>query len=595
MISKNLLSLCCFLILVQLTVQDTYMQNPRGSNNRLNERKDNRQNNNRLFDSQNNNRGGYNVGDDGQNQYQMKYLANSHLRVEWTQQHGCGYSNDGATNINCNVLLQYMCQDSDYNGVDKIRDGVQTNSNNEDQADPKNGQHESLAYYKQCKSRPRNKGLFTADQKLRGDTAIYTRQNPNGGRSGYECPEERDYWPYWAPNPWNDIVLITSDSCQSAKQSSNIKPRNVCAKFNQDGSRAIAESSPLTKAECVEQMGEWVSVWNYHEKLPQHVNQKACEQNGGEWGLPWDFEKKKSECLKSAKAPECVAAQQTRENHLGEHRENKDKGTTNYDWKLPSFSDNKPKTCVLRLRYNISSNTYDQATTDYTSNNKNNIIQNNPKFKLGPQTLQLNINTNQVGRVFQDRSHAFEILPRSGTGISASTNVYNLNVRGRRGNIVQTFPATEYDFVPQYLGLNASTDVVHIQWTGSNTSPQGTDRNNFVLTTRNHDYPIQFTGSNFLKRIQEFKYLNQADSGTLAGQRTLEDLALYLTTSGYHECVTGCAKKFDNSLDGKLQKASASFPGAFLRFKPGKSETFYFMSTVNNDFSNRRQLGVLQV
>ena len=48
---------------VGLCIADTYMHNPRGSNNRLNEQSANRNNGNRMFDSQNNNRGGYNKGD----------------------------------------------------------------------------------------------------------------------------------------------------------------------------------------------------------------------------------------------------------------------------------------------------------------------------------------------------------------------------------------------------------------------------------------------------------------------------------------------------------------------------------------------------
>jgi hypothetical protein len=53
------LALILFLefLYVKLSDQDIYLHNPRGSNNRLNEKSAARTNANRLFDSQNNNRG----------------------------------------------------------------------------------------------------------------------------------------------------------------------------------------------------------------------------------------------------------------------------------------------------------------------------------------------------------------------------------------------------------------------------------------------------------------------------------------------------------------------------------------------------------
>lgn len=46
------LRLLCLLGALSLALGDVYMHNPRGSNNRLNERSANRDNANRMFDSQ---------------------------------------------------------------------------------------------------------------------------------------------------------------------------------------------------------------------------------------------------------------------------------------------------------------------------------------------------------------------------------------------------------------------------------------------------------------------------------------------------------------------------------------------------------------
>lgn len=95
-------------------------------------------------------------------------------------------------------------------------------------------------------------------------------------------------------------------------------------------------------------------------------------------------------------------------------------------------------------------------------------IKQNPYVNVGAgnSPLRLAINTAQYGRTFQDRTHAFLLAPRSSEFMLQK--IVNLNVRGKRGNIVQVYPAVEYDFFPTNMEIKDG-DLVHIQWTGKCT------------------------------------------------------------------------------------------------------------------------------
>ena len=83
-----------------------------------------------------------------------------------------------------------------------------------------------------CKARERNKGLYTADQNINNNKgATATRQNPGGNDSGQECPEERDYYPYWHPAGWFDVAIMTNDLARCEfyqSESQNVKAKNYC-------------------------------------------------------------------------------------------------------------------------------------------------------------------------------------------------------------------------------------------------------------------------------------------------------------------------------------------------------------------------------
>lgn len=617
--------------LVSTALGDTYMHNPRGSNNRLNEKSANRKNGNRLFDSQNNNRGGYNVGEPSDttfdpnsvadssatpgssfpgglddDQYGMMYLESSLLPIEWTAQHGCGGNEkDDPHKVNCNMVIQYMCNnDAAINKMDRmylnLKDGRNTDTPDEEDtyenlaetnaANDANGygRHESEAWYHDCERRGRNKGLFTADQNLKGESMKYTRQNPNGNRRGLECPEERDYYPHWYPSPWVDVAVVTDDVDRCAYY--KLESQNVADKFYCKAKTPEAETS--------------------RELAWKSWGKEDCEKNGQEWASM-------THGLSAVNTVDCVAGQWTRVNQLGNA-----KGAiipARYPWVVPTLAElpantHKPANqmyakCVLRLRYNISTDDYDPWTTNSSQNEdkRNGIVspvENNPTVDVGAnlQGLRLAINTAQFGRTFQTRSHTFYIKSKSSLPVGLrNTKVHNLNVRGKRGNIVQTFPSVEYDFIPKNLTIQ-NGELLHIQWTGSNThyngnpagdgqagdageGTSGTDRHNMMQCKAAGDnYPLPVDTSTNM-----FQKCYNPDGAEIAAA----DCQVYMATSGYYKTAKDATDQNPDALNELLNNAPASLVGGVI--VQLESGVHYYMNTRNNNFSNRQQKGRLTV
>ena len=467
-------------VLVSCVLGDLYLHHPGGSTNRLNEASRERANNNRVFNSQDNNRGGYPVPTNGR----MYYYEGSQLYIEWTAQHACG----GNPTDNCQFILQYSCDNTntmrDGNSTTTIPDPFATAGGNTaclDQncdTDTRFGRHESQAYWNLTRWTKRNSGLFVADQQLQGNSARYTRQNNNGAQYGYECAEERDYYPYWRASPWKDIAVLTNQQMRCAAyqaESQNVKARYQCVISSLTSAQQQAASQgnpfiPITMNECVTAGGVWTVVPAFN--------------------IP---------------APLCVVLDSTsRDNHLGNPA-----GSNGYaysfNWTVPN---DYSESCVLRMRYNISTSDFSlagapttdttdggfastgsvQSGVDYTFNHQNtaqttiglpvdllagfayNNTQN-PELKdpsqsytrgftykgnpyvdpFGPlvwknPTLtpsygskvqqQLAINTAQFARTFQDRTFMFAIRQRPDSLTNAV--IHNVNVRGKRGNIGNT-------------------------------------------------------------------------------------------------------------------------------------------------------------
>jgi len=611
----------------------------------------------------------------GRKQFEEVFLEGSIQSVTWTAQHGCGNPKN-----NCNMVFEYTCDTHPQNKNDllntntadvgnadtqqaqnaawqteewreyqwvtgtrvQLSNGANTNTPN----DPNNirniratyqnnnndneGRHEPEEYYIFAKNRERNKGLFTADQKLQGNDQTKTRQNPGGTRRGLEVPEERDYFPYWQPSIWRPVAIFHNDEaeCQAemASKSAANEPKSACVPSAQQINQA--NNGDL-------------------EDLVKIDNQQDCENadvggsnTGGKWftqqfDMPDGY-------------PYCVKATWSQVNNLGNVKDTGNGGLPqNWDWTLPSVDEFAKSGCyvytaegaanqnyvrvVTRLRYNMTTMDYAPYTTTAAcnQNKKGNVqspVEQNPTVDVGVdmQGLRLALNTAQTGRTFQDRSHVFRVMrtPDNGAANAAMKNankIINVSVQGKRGNIVQTFPAVEYDFWPKVVEMKTG-DCAAFQWTGSNTHNNGnpagdgqagdagegrggSDRSNLIqIMDKNSTYPAPYDKAvvdDFFANSKVFRtYTGEAvstgpiitgneDPQTLAGR----DAQLYFLSGGYYQTEAGVAQAVGNDADGELNVLLNNTPASMrsMTVCPDKPGTYEFTCTRNNNFSNRDQ------
>lgn len=486
-----------FLPIIPTTiVADLYFNHPAGSNNRLNEDQRAVRNDNRLFDSQNNNRHGYNVQG-------MSWYEKTEIDLQWTVQHGCGPN----SNVDCEIILQYSCEDQIRNGetTDTIPEEQDECQNDDCNTDPRFGMHESFQEWQHCALRSRNKRLFPADRNLRNrHSARHTRQEEAGARYGYECNEERDYYPYWHPTIWKDIVIMTdhSNRCDYyKKESQNVKDKAYCHVddeilnyfFNKERAQEDA-FIPIYADEC----NEWAQSVQ-QELTDNNISGSIEWKNHTSWGIA---------------PPECIENVEHRDNHHGNVN---GPYLNSYKWTVPSdiVANGNLNSCVFRVRYNMSSIDYEGWTTNSDHKIRDDegcMCRNNygvdlwtkygmsgadakrrgfrhlndPLLRYYPMAdmkektrLRNPYNTNQLGRVFEDRTHVigFRQLPADiaqDLQNNPTKKIHNLNIIGRLGNYNEVFPNFPYMFLPQYTSAKLG-DYLHIQWTGANNQNTGND------------------------------------------------------------------------------------------------------------------------
>jgi plastocyanin len=561
--------------------------------------------------------------------------ANANFLNNWASTDHSNY--DIVTGLR--VMLSNGANTNTPNDPNNVKNSVGTFKNNNDDNE---GRHEPEEAYAFAKQRLRNKNLFTADQKLQGDDTTKTRQNPGGTRRGLETPEERDYFPYWLPSIWRPVAMAHNSlqecETQMRAKSSAIETKTACVPYKNQlagGNEATAQQlqnilRATSKTEC-----------------ETTVNNGAAGQQGKwieqKYDMPPGY-------------PQCVQNTWSQVNNLGNVADTPEGGLPqNWDWTIPTLDQLKNSGCyvyetaqsdqgaagakqryvrmVMRMRYNMTTMDYSPYETDANCNQgkkRQSPVQQNPTVDVGVemQGLRLAINTAQTGRTFQDRSHAFRVMAKPIAAANnqpvaslANKNIINVSVQGKRGNIVQTFPAVEYDFWPKIVNMNVG-DCLAFQWTGSNTHNNGnpggdgqtgdagegrggSDRSNLMqIMDKNSTFPApldkmdQLPITDFFKTSDVFQTYTgkQVNSGqTVNGAATSMDAQLYFMSGGFYQKesdVNSASSNIGNNAnDAQLNVLLNNSPSSMrsMTVCPKVAGTYDFTCTRNNNFSNRDQ------
>lgn len=494
------------------------------------------------------------------------------------------------------------------------------------------GYHESATFYKErCLRTERNHGLYLADQKINGDGAERTRQNPGGTRRGLECDEEREYHPYWRPSPFKDIAVLTSDLSH-------------CDYFQ------MLSQNVYALGQC-DNCGDACQQASTYNRIP--ITMEACIQGGGSWRTPAtngvDL------------PPDCKVHMYSRDNHLGNAYDVTESGgkllssqpeTAHYNWLVSDSivegidDPEEGLECIIRMRYNMSTGDYpghsvhlsggDPTAPFYDSKKNcpridrgenqdnveedviNSVADNNCVYNLTLDSkplynrphvrvwdddikLALAINTHQTSRTFEDRSYVFKVARRPASDVSNSVRIYNLNCRGKRGNIVQSYPGVEYDFVPNRLEVSVD-DVVAIGLHGSDFNEARNPNNG-----EGWEYSDRFNIVEMVKGAENYPIAAEGQSlfdDELARQLALLDQSSFVPAylPGFKCNDNPYPKKGNNAEDNNARENCAKLNNAPNTFRVlwkvqpgGGAGTYPIASTRNNNFSNRSQKGTIIV